>query len=66
MDEELSLGNLALELYRLQGMIYIYIYIYIYIIIYTYICFRKRIDKELLGLGLGVQIWKSNSRGSKA
>ena len=31
MDEELRLGNLALELYRLQGITYIYIYIYIYV-----------------------------------
>ena len=29
MDEELRLGNLALELYRLQGMTYIHIYIYV-------------------------------------
>jgi len=60
LDEELRLENLALELYRLQGMTYIYIYIYIHI------CFRKRVDEEIIGLGLGGQLWKYSSRGSKA
>ena len=47
-DKGLRLGNQALGLWRLQGMMSLF-------------CI-KRIDKDMIGLGQGAQIGKSYSR----